>query len=85
MKIDKYYNKNPSDEKKGQQGAEEVIPDHHLKSNIHIGSMLEKAYNNKFVLLSIVIGIIIINIILRAGLLQYQGPFEPDGFFYFSF
>ncbi len=39
---------------------------------------------NKYIFAVIVVAIMIVLVYLRTGLLQYQGLFEPDGFFYFT-
>ncbi len=40
--------------------------------------------NNKYLALALGVVIIILLIWMRTGLLQYQGLFEPDGFFYYT-
>lgn len=43
-----------------------------------------KIYNSKITFILIALAIFVIAIYMRSGLLQYQGLFEPDGFFYYS-
>ncbi len=40
--------------------------------------------DNKYVMIVLIAAILVIAIWLRSGLLQYQGLFEPDGFFYYT-
>ena len=46
--------------------------------------MLDKIMENKYAIIGAAIIIFAIAIVLRSGLLQYQGLFEPDGFFYYT-
>lgn len=80
MKIDKYYGPSPSADDHPVQEAKE---EHHRKADT-LGARLDSLMEKKYVVLGLAILIIVINIILRTGLLQYQGLFEPDGFFYYA-
>jgi asparagine N-glycosylation enzyme membrane subunit Stt3 len=83
MKLDKYY---------GNDGpAESAAEEHHHHEAKHSGGAnpvskikFEALVENRYILIGIAVIIIALNIIVRAGLLQYQGLFEPDGFFYYS-
>ncbi len=40
--------------------------------------------DNRYTFLAIVVAILVLNLVLRLGLAQYAGFFEPDGFFHYS-
>ncbi len=40
--------------------------------------------DNRYAFLAIIIAILVINVVLRVGLLKYAGFFEPDGFFHYA-
>ncbi|MDE1871041.1 MAG: phospholipid carrier-dependent glycosyltransferase [Candidatus Micrarchaeota archaeon] len=82
MKIDKYYNQNEPNAAK--QADEPKSEPQKQSSSINIGIKMDSFVDNKFLLIGLAVLIIAINVVLRAGLLQYQGLFEPDGFFYYS-
>jgi len=82
MRVDKYYS-----EGAGERSNSEDSPNHgeHAKgSGPKVGAILERVYDSKLFLPVMFILILIIAVMLRAGLLQFQGLFEPDGFFYYS-
>jgi hypothetical protein len=84
MKLDKYYDQDAS--KKNEQKHEDApMPEHHhADTGSGIGKKIDSIVENKYLLLGIAIFIIFINVILRYGLLQFHGLFEPDGFFYYA-
>ncbi len=86
MRIDKYYDKSTVEGQKGnaEQQSPEPKYSENDQSGIPVKKILESIYNNRFGLIALVIIILAINVVLRAGLLKYQGLFEPDGFFYYS-
>ena len=42
------------------------------------------SFDNYYILAVVALAIIVLLVYLRTGLLQYQGLFEPDGFFYYT-
>lgn len=91
MKIDKYYGDSSSTEGNGEQHQHHEKHEHevkegheHASSNFNFGIKFDAVLENRYLLLCIAILILIINVVLRTGMLQYQGLFEPDGFFYYS-
>ncbi len=90
MKIDKYYGNASTDDNADQQQhhkeQEHEPKEEHANSSFNLGLKIkfDTMVENKYLLVGIAAFIIILNILLRAGLLQYQGLFEPDGFFYYS-
>jgi asparagine N-glycosylation enzyme membrane subunit Stt3 len=80
MEVGKYYNKSADD-------SQEVKKEEEHKDNgssINLGIKLDAILENKYLLIGVAIAIILLAIVLRMGMLQYQGLFEPDGFFYYS-
>ncbi len=85
MRIDKYYNNQDKESKPAEHHDEPKPVEHaHTGSSFNLGVKLDSFIENKYLIIGIVIAIIAVNILLRAGLLQFQGMFEPDGFFYYS-
>ncbi|MGI0100150.1 MAG: STT3 domain-containing protein [Candidatus Micrarchaeaceae archaeon] len=89
MKINKYYdNSQQSNTSTAQEKPDPAEHDsgreHAVGSSTGLGKKLDLLENNKYLIIGIALLIIAVNIVLRAGLLQYQGLFEPDGFFYYS-
>jgi asparagine N-glycosylation enzyme membrane subunit Stt3 len=91
MKIDKYYGNDEPAESKNAEHQHHEKHEHepkteHTNSSFNLGLKIkfDTIVENRYILLGIAALIIILNIVLRAGLLQYQGLFEPDGFFYYS-
>jgi asparagine N-glycosylation enzyme membrane subunit Stt3 len=83
MKVDKYYNTDStsSAEEQHEHTTEHV---HSSLGGMNLGAKFDAIIENKWFFIGIAIIIIAINILMRVGLLQYQGLFEPDGFFYYS-
>jgi asparagine N-glycosylation enzyme membrane subunit Stt3 len=70
-------------------GEKEVAPQHHVaQAHSHARANGEEdegfLLRNKWVVIALALIIIVLAIWLRTGLLQYQGLFEPDGFFYYT-
>ena len=84
MKLDKYYNQNQSEDGAEQTVKEPQAPEVEKPSKYKVAEKLEVLSKNKFLIIGLIILIIVVNVVLRAGLLQFQGLFEPDGFFYYS-
>ena len=87
MKMEKYYSSDaaPSPEEKMPKPEQHSHEDmHHHSGKPGLDRKIESFLSNRYALIGIVILIIVINIIMRLGLLQYQGLFEPDGFFYYA-
>ncbi len=82
MRIDKYYDGPVShgDAHSGSEGREEQVHEHHSG----IGAKVDSLLGNRYVFIALVLAILAITVIERAGLLKYQGLFEPDGFFYYA-
>lgn len=79
MKLDKYYDKDAT-----RQNEPEPVHEEHVHKKEKLGERLDFLVHNKYAIIAIALMIIVVNIVVRAGLLQYQGLFEPDGFFYYS-
>ncbi len=62
-----------------QRTNESASQQHHSKTR----SLYDLLIENKYAFGAIVLGILIINIYMRLGMVQYYGLFEPDGFFYY--
>ncbi len=45
---------------------------------------IDDVIHNKYFLIAAFAAIILLAVFLRIGMLQYQGLFEPDGFYYYS-
>ena len=82
MRIDKYYDKPVSheDAHSGSESKEEQAHEH----NSGIGAKVDALLGNRYVFIALMLAILAITVIERAGLLKYQGLFEPDGFFYYA-
>jgi asparagine N-glycosylation enzyme membrane subunit Stt3 len=76
-----YYNDNYHTPQATQPAKPESKP---IPPDGKVGKKLRAVYDNKYFLPITAILIILIVVYLRVGLLQYQGLFEPDGFFYYS-
>ncbi len=84
MGMDKYYNNPSKDDEGAAHKHESTEPEHEKPGSINLGIKLDSIVGNKYLLIGLAVVIILLNIILRAGLLQYPGLFEPDGFFYYA-
>lgn len=84
MKLDKYYNQDSQGKKEEQHQPEPETHAESSHSSTRIGAKFDSFIENKYVFIAIAIFILIINIVLRAGLLKFQGFFEPDAFFYYA-
>ncbi|MGD0728664.1 MAG: STT3 domain-containing protein [Candidatus Micrarchaeaceae archaeon] len=83
MKVDKYYGSAGNESSKDRE--EHYVEEHKgSKFGSKLDNALDYVEKNRFVVLAIAALIIVIAIWLRTGLLQFQGLFEPDGFFYYS-
>ena len=81
MRIDKYYDK-PVSHEDAHSGSEskEEMHEHHSG----IGARVDSLLGNRYVFIALILAILAVTVIERAGLLKYQGLFEPDGFFYYA-
>ena len=84
MKIGKYYQESTTKDGEPHKEEAEAHHDSHGKGRIHISEKFDALAKNKYLLISLAVIIILIDILLRMGMLQYQGLFERDGFFYYS-
>ncbi len=44
----------------------------------------ERVVHNRYFFVAAFVAVLVLAVFLRAGMLQYQGLFEPDGFYYYS-
>ncbi len=81
MKVDKYYSPNEAQAVREERPVE---PAPKPSSSLNLGIKLDSLIENRYLLIGIMVIIAVLAIYLRISLLQYQGLFEPDGFFYYS-
>jgi asparagine N-glycosylation enzyme membrane subunit Stt3 len=87
MDVKKFYGKK-YDEGKSQENQDSAQQQEgrggSADGNINLGIKLDSILENRYLLIGAAVAIILLCIFLRMGMLQYQGLFEPDGFFYYS-
>ena len=64
------------------EAHEGITEEHHEKDKHH--SLISSINSSNIFFAAMLIVIIAITILVRSGMLQYQGLFEPDGFFHYS-